>query len=104
MKKRLDIFIDVIYNSFEKAQYLIGECLIKIGNKINTFKNKSELINSSYNSLIAEKQTMEKSLLSELNTLKETDNKLILQLKEYKFKNENLKKDIETLQEMFLSK
>lgn len=104
MKKRLDIFIDVIYNSFEKVQYLTGEYLIKIGNKVNTFKNKSELINASYNSLIAEKQTMEKSLLSELNSLKETDNKLILQIKEYKFKNENLKNDIEVLQEMFFSK
>ena len=104
MKKRLDIFIDVIYNSFKKAQYLIGEYLIKIGNKVNNLKNKSELINTSYNSLIAEKQTMEKSLLSELNSLKETDNKLILQIKEYKFKNENLKNDIEVLQEMFFSK
>ncbi|WP_186429082.1 hypothetical protein [Clostridium sp. BSD9I1] len=104
MKKRLDIFIDVIYNSFEKVQYLIEEYLTKIGNKVNTFKNKSELINASYNSLIAEKQTMEKSLLSELNSLEETDNKLILQIKEYKFKNENLKNDIEVLQEMFFSK
>ncbi|MBM7871033.1 septal ring factor EnvC (AmiA/AmiB activator) [Clostridium pascui] len=104
MKKRLYIIIDVIYNSFQKAQYLIRKSLMQIGNKINTFRNKSELINASYNSLIAEKQAMEKSLLSELNSLKETDNKLILQIKEYKFKNENLKKDIEVLQEMFFSK
>lgn len=104
MKKKLDIFIDVIYNYFKKTQYSIRGFLTKVGNKINTFKNKNELINAGYNSLIIEKKNMEKSLLSDLNSLKETDNKLILQIKEYKFKNENLKKDIEVLQEMFFSK
>lgn len=104
MKKRLDIFIDIIYNSFKKAQYLIIQSLIKIENKIDIFKNKSELINTSYNPLIKEKQAMEKSLLSELNSLKETDNKLTQQIKEYKLKNENLKNDIAVLQEILFSK
>lgn len=104
MKKRLDIFIDIIHNSFKKAQHSIREFLIKIENKINTFKNKSELINTSYDPLITKKQAMEKSLLSELNSLKETDNKLVLQIKEYKIKNENLKTDIEALQEIIFSK
>lgn len=104
MKKSLDIFIDIIYNSFKKAQYSIIQSLIKIKYKINTFNHKSKLINNSYNPLIAEKQSMEKSLLSELNSLRETDNKLTLQIKEYKIKNENLKTDIEVLHEIFFSK
>lgn len=104
MKKRLDIFIDIIYNSFKKAKYSLIQSSIKIENKIDIFKNKSGLINASYNPLITEKQAMEKSLLSELNSLKETDNKLILQIKEYKLKNENLRNDIEVLQEILFSK
>ena len=104
MKKGLDTFIDYIYNFFKKAQYLIKKSLIKIENKIDTITNKSELINNSYNPLIKEKQAMEKSLLSELHSLKETDNKLTLQIRKYKVENENLKTHIETLQEILFSK